>query len=82
MRLVGKGVRFREIAGNGDILITSVVPAEWRYDLLAGKVLFEKPILTGPLAKRIAINVPVKSLDQVLSQLTAKKFLIEHIYDY
>jgi FAD/FMN-containing dehydrogenase len=82
MHLAGKGVRFREIAGNGDILITSVVPAEWRYDLPAGKVLFEKPILTSPMEKRIAINVPVKSLDQVLPRLTAKKFLVEHIYDY
>lgn len=76
------GVTFREIAGNGTILVTSLVPADWRYDLADGKVLFEKPILTAPQQKRIAINAPVRHLTDIVRQLTARHYTVEHIYDY
>ncbi|MBA5688466.1 FAD-binding oxidoreductase [Duganella sp. LX47W] len=77
-----QGVAFREIAGNGTILVTSLVPADWRYDLAEGKVLFEKPILTAPRQKRIAINAPVRHLTDIVRQLAARHYTVEHIYDY
>jgi FAD/FMN-containing dehydrogenase len=82
MALGRQGVSFREIAGNGTILVTSIVPEGWRYDLPAGAVLFEHPILTQPGWKRIAINAPVPHLTEIVQQLTAKQYAVEHIYDY
>lgn len=83
-RVTRQGVRFREIAGNDDILITAVVPASWRYDLSAGQVVFSNPILTSPdrSLSRAAIKVPVASLHHVLRELNAKGVVAEHIYDY
>lgn len=82
LRLVNKGVRFLEIAGNEEILVTCIVPADWRYDLSSGKALFERPILTDTAKKRIAISAPVKSLHEILISLSGKNISIEHIYDY
>jgi hypothetical protein len=82
LRLVNKGVRFSEIAGNEQILVTCIVPADWKYDLSSGKALFERPILTDPSQKRIAISAPVKSLHEILINLTDRNISIEHIYDY
>jgi FAD/FMN-containing dehydrogenase len=82
LRLVGKGVRFREIAGNEEILLTSLVPATWTYDLPAGRVLFEKPVLTDRQRKRIAISAPVRSLHEILRGLADRTLEVEHIYDY
>lgn len=83
-RLTRHGVRFREIAGNDDILVTTVVPTSWQYDIPAGKVVFANPILTSPnqSLQRAAIKVPVPLLHRVLSDFTAKGFAAEHIYDY
>lgn len=81
-RLGNKGVRFRAIAGNGDILVTALVPAGWSYDLKAGKVLFEKALLTDAAHKRIAIRAPVPALTDIVRQLAAANNTVEHIYDY
>lgn len=83
-RVTREGVRFREIAGNDDILITAVVPTSWHYDLSAGQVVFTSPILTSPdhSLQRAAIKVPVTSLHSVLRELRNKGFAAEHIYDY
>jgi FAD/FMN-containing dehydrogenase len=80
--LVGKGATFKEIAGNDEILLTSVVPASWSYDLAAGTLLFEKPVLTDPQHKRIAVGAPVRSLHTIVLDLAARGFEVEHIYDY
>jgi hypothetical protein len=82
LRLSSKGVRFREIAGNKEILLTAVVPAAWNYDLPDGKVLIEKPILTRPGQKRLSINAPVVALHKILLQLVDRHYFVEHIYDY
>jgi len=62
--------------------LTSVVPATWGYDLDAGSVLFEKPVLTDPRHKRIAVGAPVRSLHRILIELADREFEVEHIYDY
>jgi len=82
LRLVRKGVRFTEIAGNEEILVTCIVPANWSYDLPSGKALFERPILTDPNQKRIAIGAPLKSLHDILIRLMERNISVEHIYDY
>lgn len=81
-RLVERGVQFVEIAGNDEILITVIAPSNWAYQMEAGKVLFERPVLSQPGFNRIAVNVPVPSLHVVLNELAAQGIELEHIYDY
>jgi hypothetical protein len=81
-RLAARGVRFREIAGNDEIMLTLIAPRAWAYDLSAGEVLLTMPSLTDPDAQRLALNVPVRSLHTVLAELRERDFVIEHLYDY
>lgn len=82
LRLMNKGVRFIEIAGNDEILVTCIAPVDWKYSLATGKALFERPILTDLSKKRVALSAPVRSLHEILISLTAEDIFIEHIYDY
>lgn len=76
------GIEFEEIAGNDEIMLTLIAPAGWRYDLPAGHPLFAMPLLTGAESKRIAVQVPVKSLGSVLRAIDARGFRLEHLFDY
>jgi FAD/FMN-containing dehydrogenase len=82
LSLAESGGRFLEIAGNDTVLVTCIAPIAWHYDLAAGKVLFEKPVLTAASRKRLAIDVPVRSLHEVLLALPRRGVTIEHVYDY
>jgi len=82
IRLAKQGVQFREIAGNQEILVTLVVPSQWRYDLGSGSEVLSRSILTAPGQRRIGIAVPVASLHTVLNELDRRHFAIEHVYDY
>ena len=80
LRLAKKGARFEEIAGNREILVTAIVPSDWKSSL--APVVFERPILTSPGSKRSALKVPVARLHEVIAQLLDRNFEVEHIYDY
>ena len=79
-----RGVRFAQIAGNDEIMLTAVAPKSWNYDLPANdeSLLFTENLLTRPDVKRIALECPVRSLHSVLNNLSARGIKIEHIYDY
>ena len=77
IQVLRHGIRFREIAGNRQILVSAVVPAQWTGGLKTGEILFWSPILTNPALKRLAIRVPVSELQSVTAALP-----VEHIYDY
>lgn len=82
-RLTAQGVRFVEIAGNHEILVTAFAPRDWQGTLAAGQPLFALPILTEPARERLAITVPVAELHTLLAALTSGGELqLEHIYDY
>lgn len=81
-QLAAQGLRFVEITGNNEILITAIAPADWDYSLPEGEFLFAMPILTQPDLKRVAIKAPVKSLHTILTGLENSEANIEHIYDY
>jgi len=51
--LAKQGVRFREFAGNDEILLTAIAPGAWDGRLTAGTRLFSEPLLTNPAAKRL-----------------------------
>jgi FAD/FMN-containing dehydrogenase/ubiquinone/menaquinone biosynthesis C-methylase UbiE len=75
-------IYFLEIAGNDEILMTCIFPKNKKNSLTYTQTLFEKPILTSPDYKRIAINVPVKKLHQAILSFHRENQEIEHIYDY
>lgn len=75
-------VSFLEIAGNKNIMITVIAPRTYQFNLSFGKELFSQPILTSPVKKRIAIDVPVIHLTETINALEGENVLIEHIYDY
>lgn len=81
-KLARRGVRFVEIAGNDEILVTAIAPGDWEYDLKEGELVFTMEILTQPHLKRLAVRTPIKSLHSVLSDLQSQRAQIEHIYDY
>ena len=81
-QLAQKGVRFEEIAGNNEILITLFAPRDWLYTLPQGRYLFAETVLTDHALKRVAVSVPVKDLHQVLAEMEAEDIRLEHIYDY
>ena len=81
-KLTQQGLKFVEIAGNDEILITAFAPRDWRYDLQQGTYLFAEPVLTDPDLARVAIRVPVKALPEVLADLSSEGVRLEHIYDY
>jgi hypothetical protein len=81
-RLVAQGVRFVEIAGNDQIMMTIIGPATWPNELPAGQFLFDMPVLSQSELKRVAWRVPVKELHRVLAELESRGLRLEHIYDY
>ena len=76
------GVDFDEIAGNDEIMLTLIAPAAWTYDLSGGRPLFTMPLLVNVSFKRVAVQVPVKSLGSVLREIGAKDLKLEHLFDY
>lgn len=79
--LTSQGLRFTEIAGNREVLVTVLAPVGWTPPAAQGEVLFAMPILTEEGRTRVALRVPVPALHELLATLgdTAK---LEHIYDY
>ena len=75
--LLHSPAKFVTIAGNGQIMLTAIVPRDWIYPLPVGELLFSSDVLTDGRSKRVALRVPVSNLD-----IAAAKLPIEHIYDY
>lgn len=81
-KLADKGIDFVEIAGNQTILLTVVVPTNWKAPDYAG-IFYEWPVLTEPSQKRAALMLPVSDLSKFLRD--AKKdesIVLDHIFDY
>ena len=81
-KLLVKGqVRFLEIAGNDEILLTILAPAALERDssLMAR---LDEPLLTDGSMRRTALSVPVRSLHEIILKLEQRGATIEHIYDY
>ena len=78
------GVRRVEQLGERQWIFTvpHYAPWEWAYDLAAGRPLFSMAQLTGSATKRVAVQVPVKSLGAVLREIDAKGLRVEHLFDY
>jgi hypothetical protein len=79
--LAASGVEFESVAGNDEILMTIVTPKNWNYTLPEGAVLFTMPLITTD-EKRIAVQVPIKSLSLIITILKKDSIGVEHLYDY
>jgi len=77
VRMLAGEARFVEIAGNRQVMVTAIVPADWSYSLPTGEMLFSSPLLTDRLSKRVVLRVPVADLGQLTGAMR-----VEHIYDY
>jgi len=84
-RLAGaaEGVRITEIAGNHDMLMTGVATNDWTNADMSARVLYEVPLPSDSLRKRVTMRVPVGELLPVMRRLGGQRALvIDHIYDY
>jgi hypothetical protein len=79
--LARQGVRFHDLAGNDEILLTAIAPRELNLQPPGGLVLSEE-ILTNPATKRIGLRAPVRTLHVILTDLPARGASLEHLYDY
>ncbi len=80
--LAKQGVRFHDLAGNDEILLTAIAPRELVLHPAAGGIVLSEEILTNPATKRIAVRVPVRTLHVILTDLPARGASVEHLYDY
>lgn len=80
--LAQRDVRFVEIAGNDEILVTAIARRNWVYPSEAEAVAFSTPLATAPEWKRVAIATPVSRVHAVFNELKTAGIRIEHVYDY
>ena len=80
--LARKGVRFVEIAGGDTLLVQVIAPVDWTNVDPFGDLLAAWPILTEPGKQRVAFEVPVGRLHEVLPALEREPVTVEHLYDY
>jgi hypothetical protein len=80
-QLIDKGIGFREIGGNDDILVT--VLGGSNIAAPTGTIpLFDYALPAEPATRRIGMIVPVRQLHTVLPILRAAGARLEHVYDY
>lgn len=88
--LVGKGVTIYEIAGNDEIFLTALGPANALNGPDGGplkpantwRVEFVEPLLTEPSVVRIGLTVPPSCLARLLADLQASGATLERAYAY
>jgi hypothetical protein len=77
------GARVKEIAGNGQIFVTGVAPADWTYHGSDAQVPYALLLPSDKTHKRVAIIIPARNLLDVLGELKEEGRLeIDHVYDY
>ena len=76
------GIRFLDIAGNDEILITVLARRGTSREVPYARLVAAKSILTDPTMQRLAFTIPVSSLRDVSEHLAREHAVIEHLYDY
>lgn len=80
-RLIGKGVRFLEIGGNDDILVT-VLSADVIPSPAGAREVFSYPLPARPELRRTGLAIGVRDLHAALPGLFGRGARLEHVYDY
>lgn len=72
-----------EIAGNDDIVVTGVAPADWRYVGPDAEFLYAIPIATDARRIRPVLKVRTRDLLPFLRRMEAEgRLAVDHVYDY
>ncbi len=82
MRLASSGVRFADIAGNSEVLVSALLPSSAVYDIPGSQLVFSSALLTDSTRRRAGIRCAVSHLNEVLTAMTSRGLRVEHIYDY
>ena len=81
--LAGVGGEFREIAGNKDFIVFSVLgKRSFNPSEIDAKVILKQPILTRPEQTRIVYQASIKDFSQILNKAISHGLEMEHIYDF
>ena len=81
--LANEGHRFKEIAGNNSaILITVLEAADSETNFQNAQTVFIQPLSSDPSLKRVALAIPVTSLNELLLNFEKENIKIEHVFDY
>jgi hypothetical protein len=82
LALTERGVRFLDVAGNDEILVTALTRRGASQEVPDGRLVGVGPVLTDPTMQRVAVSVPVSSLGGVAAYFAREHAVIEHLYDY
>lgn len=80
--LTAQGMRVLDIAGNARVLVTALTPGNIPLPNPGARVLFARSLAADPPRRRIAIDVDVGALGDVLDALEKHGATLEHIYDF
>lgn len=81
-RLAQRGADFVEIAGNDDIFITALVPAQADVPQLGGQLLITAPVAARAGWHRQGLLVKVADLASLARRLESFGGELEHVYEY
>ena len=83
LEMLNAQVRFVDVAGNDEMLVSAIAPATLNDQPLGlGTLVARRPITTDDQHNRLAFRVQVPQLHQVIPKLRAAGATIEHLYDY
>lgn len=80
-RLIGRGIRFVEIGGNQEILVTAISNGAIILPPNA-RLLFDYRLPADPRHRRLGLAVAVQQLHAVIPSLEKSGAHLEHVYDY
>ncbi len=81
-KLAKAGVRFVEISGNDEILITTVETRDQADKPEKARFLFHSAVVSPANMQRSVYLVRVEDLSSVLNSLEATDSTLEHVFDY
>ena len=80
VRLADSGAEFREIAGNRDVILVSVLVPSGA--AASDRLVLRQPIMTRPNTERLLLSVPIASLASSLRHYSRAPYTIEHVFDF
>jgi hypothetical protein len=80
--LAARNLTLKEIAGNQSILLTVLAPPGPAALPEGTAFLFEVPTATRPGWRRIALDVRIPALTEVIRRIERAGLVLEHVYDY
>ena len=82
LRLASQGVRFLDIAGNDDLLMTVLARRGVPADVPRTRLIAVAAVVTDPTMQRFALSVPVDALGETAAFLARQGATVERLYDY